>query len=280
MFSCDICLYSTYRVDNFKRHQSCKSHKKKHDEILAITAENDVDENEVIYTTNVNEVSDETSCKYVCAKCAKTYKTKKCKERHEEKCIGVDSMTCPRCMKRFKHQPNKFLHMKNNKCKPVSIFEYLKKNESGKLDDLQTKNIFVNNYGKERVDYITYDDFFQIIKCCNYTIIPKYVKFKHFNPDFPENHNIKCKNNIFMIKTNDEWHIVNTETLSNKLYDDSGYDISYKCHKFDDKIKTSLNNIDTYEDLKLKTNSTYLEVKGYSRNIKKQILDVIKTAHS
>jgi hypothetical protein len=46
-------------------------------------------------------------------------------------------------------------------------------------------------------------------------IVPKYIEFKHFNKDFPENHNIKYeKNNNCQIKMNGEWKITNLDNLS------------------------------------------------------------------
>ena len=107
-------------------------------------------------------------------------------------------------------------------------------------------------------------------------IIPKYIKLKHFNPKFPENHNIKYKDNIFFIKRNDEWNIINSNTLSNKLFDDGGSEVFYHLNMFDDQIKNNVKDDDIYEDIKLKSNYSELESKGQDIDVKNQLLDIAK----
>jgi hypothetical protein len=233
-----------------------------------------------------------------CIKCLAKYKSKKRFDDHTKKCNGVDSFTCPKCMQTFKFRGNKSRHIKQNNCKPVSIFEYIKRqnekqhitinninnnttnnnNITNNTFNNNITNIHINNYGKERVDYIMFDDFLKILKCCNDTIIPKYIKLKHFNPLFPENHNIKYKDNIFFIKTNDEWTIINSNLLSNKLYDSNGSEIYYTYNKLYDKIKDTINDNEQCEEIENKIDYGALEVKGQDKNIKKQIIDVVKTS--
>ena len=40
---------------------------------------------------------------------------------HESKCKGVDSLTCPKCMKSFSNRHNKSAHIKRDTCKPKII---------------------------------------------------------------------------------------------------------------------------------------------------------------
>ena len=43
--------------------------------------------------------------------------------KHEEKCTGIDSLTCPNCKKTFSTKQAKSIHKKNGCKKMVSIFE-------------------------------------------------------------------------------------------------------------------------------------------------------------
>lgn len=307
MYECKYCDYKTGRLDAFKRHHNSLKHKynlmretaEKHKydrENVVICGENVIPNRENVIPIGENVIPIRNNI-LKCAKCSKEYKNEKYLFTHEKKCKGIDNLTCPKCMRTFTSRTNKCRHMKNNKCKPVSIFEYLKRNNdtpnithnttnnnttnnniTNTITNIGTynNNIYINNYGKERKDYITFDDFLQIVKCCNNSIIPKYIKLKHFNPKFPENHNIKYEDNIFFIKRNDEWNIINSHTLSNKLFDDGGSEVYYHLNMYDDKIKNSVQNEDIYEDIKLKADYSEIEVKGQDTEVKKQLLDVAK----
>ena len=52
--------------------------------------------------------------------------------------------------------------------------------------------------------------------------MPNYIEYKHFNDDFPENHNIRYeKSNNCYIKGPKEWTIANLNDLSHKLLRDN-----------------------------------------------------------
>lgn len=289
MYDCEICDYKTHRKDNYLRHEKSTRHLQKVKELLNVPTEH--------HELKVNELAQKPSMTMCCYKCGEIYKTKKQFKIHEEKCIGVDSLTCTRCMTTFTDKGNKSRHLKKNNCKPISIFEYLKRKEFSDQNiaintnnstinhstlnnnSNNTTNIYINNYGKERMDYITFEDFLSIVKCCNNTIIPKYVKLKHFNPLFPENHNIKYKNNYFFIKRNGEWDVINSSTLSNKLYNDNGTEVLNKSEEFDDNIKQNITEENDYNDIKLQTNYVAMEIRNQDKEIKRQIIDVVKTAN-
>ena len=284
MFSCSCCDYKTNRIDNWKRHQRSS----KHDTNTTLKKPELVTEQKEAFSTDDNQ-------KLSCYKCLEDFKCKKGLTEHEKTCNGIDSLTCPRCMETFKHFSSKSKHIKKGKCKPVSIFEYLKRKgmvENTNHNDIafhgnhntvhntnhqnNTTNIYINNYGKERVDYLTFDDLLKILKCYTHSI-PNYIKYKHFNPLFPENHNIQYKDNIFFVKKDDEWKIINKEALSDKLYDDGGSELLYHSTVNDQKIKDTLQNEQIYEDMKETTDYATIAAKGNDKSIKKEIIDVVKT---
>ena len=81
-----------------------------------------------------------------CKKCNKKYKTKKYLLNHEEKCNGLNILTCPKCMFTFSSKNSKSNHMKKNNCKAKSIIH-------------ANNNINNNIYGNERIYYILLNNF-------------------------------------------------------------------------------------------------------------------------
>lgn len=258
MYNCENCCYMTKRKDNFDRHMGSNKHMKK----LPSITEPDSSQCQ----TNTENI-------YTCEKCLGIYKTQRHYDKHIQNCSGIDNMTCPRCMKSFKDRRRKSQHVLRNSCKPVSIMEYLNRTN---LENSFNNHIYINNYGKERTDYITYEDFWNIIKCCDDSIIPKYIKLKHFHPKFPENHNIKYKNNVFFLKINNKWEMINSYRLSEKLYDSEGNEVHYKTKLYDDKIKAENISGEIYEEMLEKTNYVEQEGKGADKKIKKHIIDVVR----
>jgi hypothetical protein len=127
-----------------------------------------------------------------CSKCNKFYKTKKSLINHEKSCNGLSILTCPKCMKIFSHINNKNKHIKKNNCKAKSINNNI--------------NDYINNYGNERIDYL--EDFINKPDIKDLPIhkrLIKYIEYKYFNEEFPENKNIKYKNNNCLIREDDKW---------------------------------------------------------------------------
>jgi len=60
---------------------------------------------------------------HYCSKCNKSYKGIKYLVEHEKKCIGVNKLTCPKCLKMFTSYGNKFNHIKRNTCKAKIVIQ-------------------------------------------------------------------------------------------------------------------------------------------------------------
>ena len=131
-----------------------------------------------------------------CSKCNKFYKTKKSFINHEKSCNGLSILTCPKCMKIFSHINNKNKHIKKNNCKAKSINH----NIDDYIDD------YINDFGNERIDYL--ENFINKPDIKDLPIhkrLIKYIEYKYFNEEFPENKNIKYKNNNCLIKEDGKW---------------------------------------------------------------------------
>jgi hypothetical protein len=228
ILNCEFCNYTTNRKFNLKRHHNAFHNVKtptNDDREKVVNFERKhihFDEKPIHFEEK--HIENDSECLY-CSKCAKKYKTKKYLVNHEENCIGLNILTCKRCMFTFSSKASKSVHTRRNKCKAKSIINAVN-------PDL--KYNIVNNFGSERTDYITFDDMIKIFS--NNNIIPKYIEFKYFNKKFPENHNIKFeKYKGCLIKQDDEWKITDIKYLTNKLIDTNLKELEdyYNSHKED-----------------------------------------------
>jgi len=163
-------------------------------------------------------------------------------------------------MKEFSSYGNKSKHIKKNNCTARSI-SYLSNN-------------YINNFGDERTDFITFNDMCNIMKLNKNEILPHYIELKYFNKDFPENHNIKFeKNNNCLIKKNDKWRITNIENLSINLIDKNSFEIRNYFYNNKNKLNNSISDI-IFK--KINYLSLCLDKKLYT-NIKDEIKGIIRS---
>jgi len=201
---------------------------------------------------------------FKCRKCNKTYKTNKYLIGHEEKCKGLNILTCPRCMKTFSSSGNKCKHIKNNNCKARSIYYAIKPDK--------------NDYGCERIDYITLEDMINILTKNGNNIIPKYIEIKYFNKDFPENNNIKYEKNNYLIRKNGIWITTNMSYLLNDLIYKNGIEINKYLINNNNIIKEKIKNIEQLDYIYKRCN--YLDLntnKELHNNVKCEIKNIIKS---
>jgi hypothetical protein len=254
-FSCIYCDYTSNRKYNLNIHELNRHSK----DIL--------NENNDAYVTGVTDIeSDKVSIndkKYnFCSKCHKEYLTIKSLKNHEEKCIGIDILTCIKCMKSFTSRQHKSDHIKRNNCKAKSIIHIRQPNNIQNIETLNNitnitnndnriinNNTFIiNNYGNERLDYLSEDDMLQILTSGKNTM-PLYIEKKHFNKDFPENNNIiyddklkKCK-----IKENNKWKNINVSMASSKLINDNSLELLLYFDKNKELLNKQIKNNEIYD---------------------------------
>ena len=164
-------------------------------------------------TTTIQEqkIDIEPRQTYNCCKCDKENLTLKNFKNHEDKCIGIDNLTCPKCMKSFSTRQHKSTHIKNNNCKARSI-AYVREIK----DDT-----YINNYGSERLDYIKADEMLKFIYEHSKSL-HLFIEKKYFNKNFPENHNIKkVDEKCYKVKEDGVWKSYHISLLSFKLVEDN-----------------------------------------------------------
>tara|TARA_A100001035_G_C27670531_1_gene448139 strand:- start:54 stop:665 length:612 start_codon:yes stop_codon:yes gene_type:complete len=79
--------------------------------------------------------------------------------------------------------------------------------------------ITINAFGEEKIDYITDE---KKIKYCkeSYKSLKTYLNDVHFNPDHPENHNIKLQNKkekMCLIMENNKWNFITKDILYDRM---------------------------------------------------------------
>jgi len=281
MFCCVFCDYTTKRKHDLFRHHNAKHNEETY---LNVNEEN-VNQNLENVNQNLENVN---KSKYTCVKCNKQYKTENSYKQHIEKCKGINILTCPKCMKSFSSTCSKNKHIKKNNCKAKSIInldnEYLKKNiyingnNNNTTINIIVNNNIINNYGNERTDYITFDDMIRILNSGN-NIIPKYIEFKHFNKDFPENHNIKYKKNLgCIIKKDNEWSIINIDYLTDNLFKNNSLELQQYYNKQKVEIENKIKNIGLIDFIYTRLN--YLDLclnKDVLSKIKNEIKNKIRS---
>jgi len=85
--------------------------------------------------------------------------------------------------------------------------------------------ININNYGNENTEYLKNDYLNNLLQGA-FTAIPKLIENIHFNPQHPENHNIKITNKkepYIKVRKNDKWELQDKKETLETLVDDKYY---------------------------------------------------------
>jgi hypothetical protein len=183
-------------------------------------------------------------------------KKKKCSEGIKEILEVPYNINCEFCKGKFSCDKSLKRHIKNGCTQQVLIKEAKIKELEEKVKELErsqikntniiihnrkTDNIVVVNYEDTKLDHIKDNIYDQIIKNEEtYQIIPKFIKYVHFNSEIPENHNISISNrnkhnkhmNIFK---NGQWEIIDKNTEIDNIINDRETNINdWICKKKDE----------------------------------------------
>jgi hypothetical protein len=94
--------------------------------------------------------------------------------------------------------------------------------------NIETQNVIVvNSFGQENTEYLTDQIVSKLIKNGPFTCLPKIIERIHFDPNHPENHNIKVTNkklNYAEIIKDNKWITTNKSQIIEKMIQ-NGYDL-------------------------------------------------------
>jgi hypothetical protein len=295
IFTCKHCNYFSDRKYNLQKHIN-----NKHAHVLlkndnVKNVQNDIPkvQNDIPKIQNdIPKVQNDIPNIFQCSKCNKIYKTARHLHNHESKCNKVDSLTCPRCMISFTHRNNRNRHIKADKCKARSIIyartpnvqnitnnNITNNNTTNNIQNIQNNenNIIINNFGSERIDHISHEDIVRILSK-GINTIPLYIKKKHFDEDFPENHNIKYTNdNKCKVLEENSWREKDIGLLSNNLVKDNTEVLLMYCDENEIKLLNEIKNVEKYDHIRNKLFIIYNKTDNEKYNsVLKQITDLIK----
>ena len=309
IYNCQFCNYKTDRTFNLRRHYTTKHDCDIPDDKNATLQEpeENISEPEITNAHRVTfELFDETfdivegtNKLYTCKKCKKGYNTRKNHENHERKCNFLDILTCPKCMMRFANRHNKNRHIKANNCKARSIIHsnipdvlttvQTDNALSNAFNSIQTQNnncqqtinnIYINNYGNERLDHLDHEKCMQIFSN-NYDIPSIMTKQIHFNSEFPENNNIRFVNDkTAMIKSDDQYVSRNINDLVEEIIKDKTRYIQTFAKDNKENICARLST-EIYEEI-IELCLRLIIMKEPSSQYRRQvnnIMDMIKNSH-
>ena len=201
---------------------------------------------------------------------------------------------CAFCFKLFATRHSKSRHLKICKKKKESETLVIKQEEEIQqmkleIQELKTKstttnnsnnnntnntntinNIHINNYGEENLKHLRSKDFRDII-CSMYNAVPQLIEKIHFDPEHPENQNIKYTNKKFpylKIMKDNKWQLVNKK---NELFDL----IDNKCYLLKDKYYKILEK-NKYNITDFQRNQIEAFIDKYNEDDKRVMLDLIE----
>ena len=294
---CNQCNYLTFKLFNLNRHQNSKHPVYESPKINVFSNETNVFSNETNVLPNLTNVLPEPNNGFLCKKCNKLYKVKKSFIMHESKCNGIDSLTCPKCMLSFSSRQNKNRHIKRDNCKARSIVHarvpniqnitnnnITNNNSITNNDNSITNNIIINNFGNERIDYLTFDNLQEIFRKGINNSIPSLIKEKHFNPNFPENNNIKAnkKNNTkCFIRKDNNWLLSTMSIICDKIIKENSYLLLGFSEQHKEELGQIILNEDIYDFINNKLRNLILKTdKDHYKTVKENVKDIINSSES
>jgi hypothetical protein len=171
--------------------------------------------------------------RYMCEYCNKTYKTNQTKLRHQKyKCnqkqlMDDDKLTEVRMQTLINslRKEIKVLLSETNNHGMIGTIDASTNQTTNNTNQLinnvnNSKNLQINNYGKEDLSHITDDTYKDILKH-PYSAMSKLMNEIHFNDDKPENQNLRIpniKNPFAETFVDGEWVVSNQYKLLCKAY--------------------------------------------------------------
>ena len=209
---CEDCKNNFTSVNHFKRHLLSKSHK-------------------------LRTSSDKTNL--VFCSCSKSFTTRSALYRHRKNCsVYIDTKNT----KQSEPHEQTLQLLKENQEMREEMDELRKqvemllgkstKNTTNNIQTLnsienQNVNIIVNSFGHENIDHLTDQIICKLIKTAPFTSVPLLIEKIHFDPEHPENHNIKITNkklNYAEIVRDNKWVTANKKKVIDDVIQKS-YDL-------------------------------------------------------
>ena len=181
------------------------------------------------------------SCKATCEYCLRTYSRNSNLTKHLKTCKGkkeVEMLAITQNEKITKME-KEIEQLKNLKIQTQN--NTINNNINNTTNS--NNNIIINNYGNENIDHISKKYLLNLFSK-TYSAVPRLIEKIHFDPEHPENQNIKLPNKklpYIKIKKNDKWQFVDRKTEIINLIDAMCFILSENYQNMNLKGKNSLN---------------------------------------
>lgn len=128
-------------------------------------------------------------------------------------------------------------------------------NNTNNTNNTITNNIHINNYGDENLKHLRSKDFANLLSGI-YNAVPKLIEKIHFDPEHPENQNIKYTNRkqpYLKVMKDDKWQLVNKKNELLDLIDNKYFMLKEKYYALLENNKYTISEeqktiIDEYMD--------------------------------
>ena len=227
-YNCSLCKFVTILKSNYNQHLKTKKHLRNYNislcPMVMSTNEHKMSTNEHKMSTNEHKMSTD-KLKYSCDFCDLTFKSKPNKRRHElHYCKENNSIMSSKIKKLEKEK-------KNLESKIIKLIDKV-----GNVTNNTNNIIVVNNYGKENTDYLSVEKIKSLLNR-PFDSVQELIKMLHYNPEHPENHNVKITNKkepYALVWNNPIWELREKKKVIKDLVD-KGYMILDSTH---DTIKS------------------------------------------
>tara|TARA_A100001015_G_C14825942_1_gene646683 strand:- start:65 stop:898 length:834 start_codon:yes stop_codon:yes gene_type:complete len=233
-YKCLRCGFKTDRIYNFKKHLNRKFICKPKLSEISIK---DIIKHYNLYNYSKQDVKEIENNLFECNFCNKKFCRKDALKRHlrnrcKKKVYNNDTKKKMRLkLEDMFIEIYKMQQIIDNQNKIIN--KNIKKSIINK--NKITNDVKVNNFGNENLNYLN-EKVYKKILAYPKTSIPRLIRKIHFNPNHPENHNVRIKNKKLKwaeIRENNEWRLRHKKKVLDDLVD-FGY---ITLEEFKDSIK-------------------------------------------
>ena len=256
-YSCLICKEIFNRKQNYERHLKTVKHLKR------------VEKNNMMFT---------------CEWCTKSFSQSSSLISHQKRCEMLsNNLNLHTNEQKIIQNKNTQIQIQENQIKEQQLqIENLQRQVSLLFDkvittnhihnqnNIETQNIIVvNSFGNENIDYLTDKTVCRIIQTAPFESVPQLIEKIHFDPDHPENHNIKITNkkmNYAEIIKNNKWVTANKKEVIDNVIQNSYHLLDEKF--IDNKDTITQKRQERFENFQEKFQEEDEEI---MKNIKNQV---------
>lgn len=227
IYECKKCKFITENNFNYKKHIKTKKHQRNTGEFqVSLTNTNTTITQQLHNTKNAQE-----SILYECDFCDRCFKHQQSKYRHQ-KYYCKSKKTLEEKDKKIEELEKKLYDAMLR----IGNITNTTNNTTNNINNSKNLNITINAYGKEDIKYITKGEWFEMLLDPENSVVKLFLE-THFNPEHPENANIRLRNRnskFLEVHDGDSWKNKKKKKMLSEIADDKQGILDDKFTKDDD----------------------------------------------